>query len=57
MLHAGIGERHLNNFLATLNLPQTSHMSLKKREVEILDLYLTPMLANQQIILYLKNKN
>ena len=34
-LYAGIGERHLNNFLATLNLPQISHKSLKKREVEI----------------------
>lgn len=25
MLHAGIGEMHLNNLLCTLNLPQISH--------------------------------
>ena len=35
MLHAGIGERHLNNLFATMNLPQISHTSLKKREDEI----------------------
>ena len=35
MLHAGIGETHLNNLLFTLNLPQISHRILKRREVEI----------------------
>ena len=35
MLHAGIGEMHLNNLFATMNLPQISHTSLKKREDEI----------------------
>ena len=35
MLHASIGETHLNNLLCTLNLPQISHKSLKVREVQI----------------------
>ena len=35
MLHSGIGERSLNNFLSTLNLSQISHKALKIREVEI----------------------
>ena len=35
MLHAGIGETHLNNLLSTLNPPQICHKSLKVCEVEI----------------------
>ena len=35
MLHAGIGETHINNLLTTMNLPHISHTSLKKRENEI----------------------
>ena len=35
MLHAGIGETHINNLLTTMNLPHISHKSLKKRENEI----------------------
>ena len=35
MLHAGIGEAHLNNLLSTLNLPQISPRILKVREEEI----------------------
>ena len=35
MIHAGIGQSHLNNLLSTLNIPQISHTSLKDREEEI----------------------
>ena len=35
MLHSGIGETHVNNLFTTMNLPQISHASLKKRENEI----------------------
>ena len=35
MLHAGIGETHINNMLTTMNLPRIGHKSLKKRENEI----------------------
>ena len=35
MLHAGIGETHLNNLLSTVNLPQISPRILKVREEEI----------------------
>ena len=35
MLHAGIGETRVNNLFTTMNLPQISHASLKKRENEI----------------------
>ena len=35
MLHAGIGETHLNNLFTTMNLPQITHRSLKKCENEI----------------------
>ncbi|XP_077863137.1 uncharacterized protein LOC144345911 [Saccoglossus kowalevskii] len=35
MLHAGIGERQLNNFLSTLNVPGIHHKSLKSREREV----------------------
>ena len=30
MLHAGIGQTHVNNFLSTVNFPQISHIGLKK---------------------------
>ena len=35
MIHAGIGQSHLNNLLSTLNIQQISHTSLKDREEEI----------------------
>ena len=35
ILHAGIGDTHLNNLLSVSNLPQTSHKILKARETEI----------------------
>ena len=35
MLHADIGETHLNNLLSTLNLPRISHRTLKVREEKI----------------------
>ena len=31
MLHAGIGETHLNNLLCAMNIPRISHKSLKQR--------------------------
>ena len=34
MLHAGIGERHVNNLLSTLNVPGIHQKSLKRRERE-----------------------
>ena len=35
MLHAGIGEAHLNNLLSTFSLPQISPRIIKIREEEI----------------------
>ena len=35
MINAGIGERKVNNLLATLNLPGIHHKSLKTREREV----------------------
>ena len=34
MLHSGIGETHVNNFLAAINVPGIHHKTLKKRERE-----------------------
>lgn len=33
-LHAGIGETHLNNMLATMNVPSVSNVTFKTRERE-----------------------
>ena len=35
MVNNGIGEAHLNNLLAAMNLPLRSHSSLKVREREV----------------------
>ena len=34
-LHAGIGNKHLNNLLPTMNIPTMNHRPFKKREREI----------------------
>lgn len=34
MLHAGIGETHINNFLTSMNVPPIHHKTLKRRERE-----------------------
>ena len=34
MLHAGIGETHVNNLLAAINVPAIHHKTLKIRERE-----------------------
>ena len=34
MLHAGIGETHINNLLAAINVPVIHHKTLKRRERE-----------------------
>ena len=34
MLHAGIGESHVNNLFSTLNVPGIHQKSLKRRETE-----------------------
>ena len=34
MLHAGIGETHINNLLAAMNVPVIHHKTLKRRERE-----------------------
>ena len=34
MLHAGIGETHINNLLAVINVPVIHHKTLKRRERE-----------------------
>ena len=35
MVHSGLGETHVNNFLTSMNLPPISHKTLKKREREV----------------------
>ena len=35
MLNIGAGERHVNGFLAAVNLPTISHRALKQREEEV----------------------
>ena len=35
MIHAGVGETHLNNILSTIDIPPVSHKTLKKAEREI----------------------
>ena len=35
MIHAGIGETHVNNLLSTLNLPSIHHKTLKRKEIEV----------------------
>ena len=32
MLHSGVGETHINNFLSTLDIPPVCHKTLKKAE-------------------------
>lgn len=32
MLHAGVGETHINNILAAINVPVIHHKTLKRRE-------------------------
>ena len=32
MLHAGIGEPHVNNLLTSMNIPPIHHKTLKRRE-------------------------
>ena len=34
MLHAGVGETHVNNLLAAINVPFVHHKTLKRRERE-----------------------
>ena len=34
MLHAGIGETHVNNLLTAINVPEIHHKTLKRRERE-----------------------
>ena len=34
MLHAGVGETHVNNLLAAINVPFVYHKTLKRRELE-----------------------
>ena len=34
MLHAGIGETHINNLLVAINVPVIHHKTLKRRERE-----------------------
>ena len=34
MLHAGVGETHVNNLLAAINVPFIHHKTLKRRERE-----------------------
>ena len=34
MLHAGIGETHVNNLLTSMNVPPIHHKTLKRRERE-----------------------
>lgn len=34
MLHAGVGETHVNNLLAEINVPFVLHKTLKRRERE-----------------------
>ena len=35
MYHAGLGQRHLSNFMSALEIPSLHHKSLKAREREI----------------------
>ena len=35
MIHAGLGETHVNNFLTELNIPKSPHKTLKRREREV----------------------
>ena len=34
MLHAGVGETHINNLLAVINIPFVYHKTLKRKERE-----------------------
>ena len=35
MYHAGLGQRHVSNFMAALEIPSLHHKSMKAREREI----------------------
>ena len=35
MVHTGLGEQHVNNFLGELNIPTVSHAMLDRRQIEV----------------------
>ena len=35
MIHTGLGEQHVNNFLGELNIPTVSHAMLDRRQIEV----------------------